>query len=77
MYPKRSRNATASAALGLFDLASGAAALTVSAVVFALSAWSVPAIVAAMCGDLVSPRLAGLLADRSGTFDSAYVFTSV
>ncbi len=45
-------------ALGLFGLGSDRVSLTISALVFGLSAWSIPAIVAAMCGDMLTPRLA-------------------
>jgi len=46
------------AAFGLFALWPTPAGLTLSAVLFGLSAWSIPAIVAATCGDLLGPRLA-------------------
>jgi MFS family permease len=74
----------------LFAVAGGAASYIVSSVLFGLSAWSIPAIMAAACGNQVGPRLApaalsfltlffgigqavgphvaGLLADRLGTF---------
>jgi sugar phosphate permease len=44
-------------AFGLFGL-SGGAGLTVSAIIFGLTAWSIPAIMAAACGDVVGPKLA-------------------
>ncbi len=46
------------AAFGLFGLWPAPAGFTLSAVLFGLSAWSIPAIVAATCGDLLGPRLA-------------------
>lgn len=45
-------------AFGLFGITTGAAGLTVSAILFGLTAWSIPAIMAAACGDVVGPRLA-------------------
>lgn len=45
-------------AFGLFGLADGSAGLTVSAILFGLTAWSIPAIMAAACGDVVGPKLA-------------------
>jgi len=45
-------------AFGLFGLADGPAGLTVSAILFGLTAWSIPAIMAAACGDVVGPKLA-------------------
>jgi MFS family permease len=45
-------------AFGLFALWPTPAGLTVSAILFGLSAWSIPAIVAALCGDILGPRLA-------------------
>jgi MFS family permease len=44
-------------AFSLFGWSSGAG-LVVSAVLFGLTAWSIPAIVAAACGDVVGPKLA-------------------
>jgi MFS family permease len=44
-------------AFGLFALWPVAAGLTLSAVIFGLTAWSVPAIVAAACSDILGPRL--------------------
>jgi MFS family permease len=68
---------------------------TLSAVLFGVTAWSIPAIMAAACGDLLGPRMApaalgfvtlffgagqavgpsvaGLMADASGSFVSAYL----
>lgn len=46
------------AAFGLFALRPDGAGLTVSAVLFGLTAWSIPAIMAAACGDVLGPRLA-------------------
>ena len=45
-------------AFGLFALWPVPAGFTVSAVLFGLSAWSIPAIMAALCGDLLGARLA-------------------
>jgi len=45
------------AAFGLFALWPAPAGFTVSAVLFGLSAWSIPAIMAALCGDLLGARL--------------------
>lgn len=42
---------------GLFALWPSPPGFTLSAVLFGLSAWSIPAIMAAMCGDLLGPRL--------------------
>lgn len=46
------------AAFGLFALWPSPVGLTLSAVLFGLTAWSIPAIVAALCGDLLGARLA-------------------
>jgi sugar phosphate permease len=46
------------AAFGLFGVATGAVGLTASAILFGLTAWSIPAIMAAACGDVVGPKLA-------------------
>jgi MFS family permease len=45
-------------AFSLFGLWPTTAGFTVSAVLFGLSAWSIPAVTAAACGDMVGPRLA-------------------
>ncbi len=45
-------------AFSLFALRPTPAGFTVSAVLFGLTAWSIPAIMAAACGDLLGPRLA-------------------
>jgi MFS family permease len=42
----------------LFGLAHGHALLVISAVLFGLTAWSIPAIMAATCGDVLGPKLA-------------------
>ncbi len=42
----------------LFAVSRGAAGFTISAALFGLSAWSIPAIMAAACGDMLGPRLA-------------------
>jgi MFS family permease len=46
------------AAFALFALWPAPPGFTLSAVIFGLSAWSIPAIMAAACGDLLGPRLA-------------------
>lgn len=46
------------AAFGLFALYPSPPGFVFSAVMFGLSAWSIPAIMAATCGDLLGPRLA-------------------
>lgn len=45
-------------AFGLFGVTRSHSALMVSAILFGLSAWSVPAIMAATCGDVMGARLA-------------------
>lgn len=45
-------------AFAVFALFPGTAGFTTSAVLFGLSAWSIPAIMAATCGDVLGPRLA-------------------
>jgi len=45
-------------AFSLFPLWPAPAGFTLSAVLFGLSAWSIPGIVAATCGDLLGPKLA-------------------
>lgn len=45
-------------AFALFALWPLPAGFFISAILFGLSAWSIPAIVAAMCGDILGPRLA-------------------
>lgn len=45
-------------AFGLFALWPAPVGFTLSAMLFGLSAWSIPAIMAATCGDLLGPRLA-------------------
>jgi sugar phosphate permease len=45
-------------AFGLFALWPSPPGFTVSAILFGLSAWSIPAIMAALCGDILGPRLA-------------------
>lgn len=46
------------AAFVLFAFKASPAAVIVSAILFGLTAWSIPAIMAALCGDLLGPRLA-------------------
>jgi MFS family permease len=45
------------ASFGLFALPTASATALVSALLFGLTAWSIPAIMAAACGDVVGPRL--------------------
>jgi MFS family permease len=45
-------------AFGLFALWPTSPGFTLSAILFGLSAWSIPAIMAAACGDVLGPRLA-------------------
>ncbi|MFP4250759.1 MAG: MFS transporter [Armatimonadota bacterium] len=45
-------------AFGLFTQADSTFALTASAILFGLTAWSIPAVMAAACGDVVGPKLA-------------------
>jgi MFS family permease len=45
-------------AFSLFALWPAPAGFTLSAILFGLSAWSIPAIMAAACGDVLGPRLA-------------------
>jgi sugar phosphate permease len=80
---------------GTFALWPTPLGFTLSAILFGLTAWSIPAIMAAACGDLLGPRMApaalgfvtlffgagqaigpsvaGLMADASGSFVSAYL----
>jgi len=46
------------AAYALFALWPQAPGFTISAILFGLTAWSIPAIMAAACGDLLGPRMA-------------------
>lgn len=45
-------------AFGLFAVSASPSGFVLSAILFGLSAWSIPAIMAATCGDLLGPRLA-------------------
>lgn len=45
-------------AFALFGLATTTTAFTAAALIFGISAWSIPAIMAAACGDVLGPRLA-------------------
>jgi MFS family permease len=45
-------------AFGLFALWPAPPGFTLSAILFGLTAWSIPAIMAATCGDVLGPRLA-------------------
>lgn len=47
-----------SVAFGLFALCANPAGFTVSAMLFGVTAWSIPAITAAACGDMLGARLA-------------------
>ena len=47
-----------SLAFGLFALWHSAPGYTLSAMLFGITAWSIPAIMAALCGDILGPRLA-------------------
>jgi MFS family permease len=86
------------AAFGLFALWPTPAGFLLSAILFGLTAWSIPAIMAAACGDLLGPRLApaglgfvtlffgigqaagpsvaGLLADATRSFQSAFLLAA-
>ena len=44
-------------AFGLFALWPSPPGFTLSAILFGLTAWSIPAIMAAICGDILGPRL--------------------
>jgi len=44
-------------AFGLFALWPSPPGFTLSAILFGLTAWSIPAIMAALCGDILGPRL--------------------
>jgi nitrate/nitrite transporter NarK len=83
----------------VFALWASPAGFTVSAVLFGLTGWSIPAIMAAACGDSLGPRLApaalgfitlffglgqalapgtaGLMADSTGSFASAYLLAGL
>lgn len=85
-------------AYSLFALWPAPAGFTLSAVLFGLTAWSIPAIMAAACGDLLGsrmapaalgfitlfmglgqaagPSIAGAIADRTGSFASAFLLAS-
>jgi MFS family permease len=45
-------------AFALFGLATSPSGFTIAALLFGISAWSIPAIMAAACGDVLGPRLA-------------------
>lgn len=82
-------------AFSVFGLWRNPAGFTFSAILFGITAWSIPAIMAATCGDILGPRMApaalgfitlffgvgqaigpsiaGVMADASGTFVSAYL----
>jgi len=86
------------AAFALFALWPTPAGFVLSAILFGLTAWSIPAIMAAACGDLLGPRLApaglgfvtlffgigqaagpsvaGLLADTTRSFQSAFLLAA-
>ena len=85
-------------AFGLFGLTTDPVGLTISAVLFGLSAWSIPAIMAAACGDVVgarlapaaigfvtfffgigqaiSPTVAGMIADATGSLQPAMLLAA-
>ncbi len=87
------------ASFGLFALLPKPAGLFISAVLFGLTAWSIPAIMAAACGDVVGhrlapaalgfitlfmgigqstgPSIAGIIADKTGSFTSAFLLAAV
>ncbi len=82
-------------AYSMFALWTAPFGFTLSAILFGLTAWSIPAIMAATCGDMLGPRMApaalgfitlflgvgqaigpsvaGMLADASGSFFSAFL----
>jgi MFS family permease len=82
----------------LFALVQNKTGLIISAVLFGITAWSIPTIVAATCGDVlghrlapaafgfitlffgigqaVAPTVAGLLADMTGSFVSAFLLAA-
>jgi len=45
-------------AFGLYALQPNPVGFTISALLFGVTAWSIPGIIAAACGDLLGPRLA-------------------
>ena len=85
-------------AFSMFGLWRTPTGFTISAILFGITAWSIPAIMAATCGDVLGPRLApaalgfitlffgvgqaigpsvaGVMADASGTFVSAYLLAA-
>ncbi len=86
------------AAFSTFALWPSQTGLTLSAILFGLSAWSIPAIMAAACGDVlgpqlapaalgfitlffgigqaISPSVAGVIADSSGSFAGAFLLAA-
>jgi len=67
-------------AFGLFALWPTSPGFTLSAILFGLSAWSIPAIMAATLlfgiGQAVAPSIAGAMADASGSFSSALLLAT-
>jgi predicted MFS family arabinose efflux permease len=86
-------------AFSLFALWTVPIGFTLSAILFGLTAWSIPAIMAATCGDVLGPRMApaalgfitlffgtgqaigpsiaGIIADATGSFFSAFLTAGV
>ncbi|MDP2982727.1 MAG: hypothetical protein Q8O92_05290 [Candidatus Latescibacter sp.] len=60
------------AAFGLFALWTEPPGFLLSAVLFGLTAWSIPAIMAAACGDVL-----GAIADTTGSFDPAFLLAGI
>lgn len=87
-----------SASFAIFGLWTAPVGFTLSALLYGVTAWSIPAIMAASCGDILGPRLApaalgfitlffgigqaigpsvaGIIADRAGSFVPALLLAS-